>query len=253
MQLTISQGIPVTVVAVVLALIGCMLGLLSLHAAVVAGSGRQRLAWLTLASFGIGVDAVCGPQIAEIVSISYFGGNCQESGGAIAEEILVGVVASFVASAVLVITRLSLPGAILGGLFLGTGTVLAHAALLTGLVNPTVDLGSVPLIVSAVVSCVLAAVALRLFAQRSRAAEIVALVLLAVTTALAERIDLSAATIRADAPALTASVSVPLTGIQSDQLLAPLLAAVALSVIALFFTAMQTTLADGRRRLRASE
>ena len=248
MPLTISQGIPATVMAVVLALIGCLLGLLSLRAALGA-SGRQRLAWLALASFGIGVDGICGPQVAEIVSISYFGGNCQESGGAIATEVLVSVVASFAAVAALVLTRLRLPGAILGGAFLGTGTVLAHAALLTGLVNPAVEVRSLPLIVSAAAACLLAVAALRLLAHRSQAARIGALVLLALTTALAERIDLSAVTIRADAPALTGSVTVPLTGIPSEQLLAPWLAAVALSVIGLFFTAMQTTLADGRRSL----
>jgi hypothetical protein len=247
MQQVITQGLPATVVAFILALIGCELGLLSITAAK-AGHGRGRLGWTCLAALGIGVNGICAPQITALVAVSYFGSNCQVSGRAVAESIGVGVLTAFVAAAMLVAARGRVGGTLTAGAIFAAGAVAAHAVLLTGLVDPTIALRGVVLIESGLVACLIAMAALLLRSSRSVIGSGLAAVVLAAATATAERVDIGAVSIHAGAytqQMLTvAQIQQLPTGVPSSELTAPLLIATCLSAIGLCFAGMQVGLSD---------
>jgi hypothetical protein len=229
------------------ALGGCLLGLLSLKA-VAENSEGKRLGWSVLAVFGIGVSAVCGSQVTGVASISYFGNNGLIGPGAFLREIPVALIAVVIALAAVRAGGGGPVGAVLGGLFIGGGTVLAHVLLLTGMVNPTFDPNTGRLLLSAGIATVLAATALGLTSLKARAGAVLAPILLAVGIVAAERIDMSALTINADAPSLVESTPTALNGIACGEMLEPLLGVAAVSAIALFFVAMQGAPGAGERK-----
>lgn len=253
MQLTIAQGLPATVVAFILALIGCELGLLSATASL-AGRGAGRVGWICLAVFGIGVDGICAPQIVEVISMSNFGSNVQVTRSAVAEAVGVAVLTAFVAVATLVLADGRLGGALVGGLVVGVGAVLAHVLLLNGMVDPGVALRGPLLIASGAIAGVVAVMAMRLRSSGSRVGSGVAAVVLAASTVAAERLDISAASVRSGGGyfmnlTLQQIGALP-TGILGERLLVPLLIVTAMSAIGLCFAGMQVGLTDRVVRLR---
>jgi hypothetical protein len=245
-QLVITQELPVTVMASIIALIGCELGLLTVTASK-SSHGVARLGWICLAILGIGAGGVCSPQVTAMISVSYFGSNCQVAGRAIAEGVGVGVLTALAAVAVLVLVRSRLAGAIAAGSILAAGTVATHAVLLTGLVDPAVSLRATTLTWSGVIACAVGVAALLLRTSRFPIGRGLAAVPLAAATIVAQRLDMSAAIVRdATLPnQLTlAQIHQLPAGIECDRLLVPLVLVTCLSAIGLCFVGLQFGFAD---------
>lgn len=256
MQQVITQGLPTTVVAFILALIGCELGLLSITAAK-AGHGRGRLGWTCLAALGIGVNGISAPQITALVAVSYFGSNCQVSGRAVAESIGVGVLTAFVAVAMLVAARGRVVGTLAASATFAAGAVATHIVLLTGLVDPTIALRGAVLIRSGLIACVIAAAALLLRGSRVAIGSGLAAVVLAAATVTAEYLDMGAVSIHGggytNQMLTVAQIQQLPTGVAGSELTVLLLIATCLSAIALCFAGMQVGLTDAANRPATAE
>ena len=238
-DLTIAQGLLPTAIAFFLALIGCGLGLLGITLAADRG-GVERVGWIAVASFGLGADGICAPQLAILTGFNYFGSNSLVSSGAIALCFAVAIAASAVAMTATVAMRGRVLGRVVGGVAVGIGAVCAHAIVLTGMVNPPLTLSPIPLLVSVVVASVIAALALSIRTRgTSLRTGIAATVAFAASTVVAERIDIQAVGVQSSYLTTQAASAQSLGGVPVSQLLVPLLIVTCLAAIGLFFAGIQ--------------